>query len=108
MVILIRFVLMAVVIWLTLRTLLKVLRAQRNRTYQSNGGFNRSKSNSLDPYQVLGISPNSNKKEIKSAYLNRLSEYHPDKVAHLGKDLRDLADQRTRAILEAYNKLKDR
>lgn len=38
--------------------------------------------------------------------LKRVSEYHPDKVATLGEELRKLAEEKTKQINEAYEHLK--
>jgi DnaJ-class molecular chaperone len=54
----------------------------------------------------LGIEPDATQTQIKSAYRKAMSEYHPDKVAHLGADLKELAARRTVEINEAYSKLR--
>lgn len=58
------------------------------------------------PYEILEISRGASQKEIKEAFRKRMAEYHPDKVAHLGKDLKDTAAQKTREIQKAYDNLK--
>lgn len=55
-----------------------------------------------DPYEVLGIRRNAQEDEVRSAYRKRLAEYHPDKVATLGKDLQDFARKRTEQVIAAY------
>lgn len=57
------------------------------------------------PYEVLGINPGAGKDEIVAAYRKSVKEYHPDRVAHLGKDLQKLANQRFIEIRRAYNEL---
>ena len=59
-----------------------------------------------DPYAVLGISRQAGQKEIQAAYRERMHEYHPDKVAHLGEDLQKLAHQRSLEIQQAYQRLR--
>lgn len=59
-----------------------------------------------DPYTVLGVSRSATQDEIRDAFRARMSEYHPDKVEHLGKELRELAHQKTVAIQRAYARLK--
>ena len=59
-----------------------------------------------DPYAVLGISRTAGPKEIQTAYRERMREYHPDKVAHLGEDLQKLAHQRSLEIQQAYQRLR--
>jgi DnaJ-class molecular chaperone len=44
-----------------------------------------ARENGFDPYQVLKITRGASKEEIKTAYLNLIKQYHPDKVSHLGR-----------------------
>ncbi len=60
---------------------------------------------SPDPYQVLGITSSASTKAIHAAYKARMSEYHPDKVAHLGEDLQKLAHRKALEIQHAYQQL---
>ena len=55
-----------------------------------------------DPYAVLGISRNAAVEDIKHAYRLLSSQYHPDKVSHLGEEFRQLAEERFKEIQEAY------
>ena len=55
-----------------------------------------------DPYAVLGVPPTASPEEITHAYRDRIKEYHPDRVADLGEDLRRLAHDRTVEIQQAY------
>ena len=59
----------------------------------------------FDPYQVLGIPASSSQAAIRSAYRSRMTEYHPDKVTHLGKELQELAHQKVLEIQRAYQQL---
>ena len=69
----------------------------RKETQQSHHVF--------DPYQTLGIARSSSQETIRSAYRSRMSEYHPDKVAHLGEELQELAHQKALEIQKAYRQL---
>lgn len=53
-------------------------------------------------FQIIGIKNNSTVDEIKSAYKQKLKEYHPDKVANLGMELKVLAEKKTKEINESY------
>lgn len=64
--------------------------------------------NPSDPYTVLGVTPNASKEEIKSAYRRLAGQYHPDKVLHLGKEFRELAEVRFKEIQAAYDTLKSK
>jgi hypothetical protein len=59
-----------------------------------------------DPYAVLEISPGASPAEIRKAYRRLAAQYHPDKVAHLGEDLRILAEKKFKAIQAAYDALR--
>jgi DnaJ like chaperone protein len=59
----------------------------------------------LDAYSVLGIPPSASSDAIKAAYRERMSEYHPDKVAHLGEELQKLAHAKSQEIQHAYRAL---
>lgn len=57
--------------------------------------------NILDVYNEFTSS-----EEIKKAYKKCIREYHPDKTAHLGKELRHLAEFKTKEINQAFGQLK--
>lgn len=52
---------------------------------------------------ILGLHPGDTVKDIKRRYRELATQYHPDKVAHLGPKLRKAADQEMTEINEAYN-----
>lgn len=58
-----------------------------------------------DPYTLLGVERNASQEEIKAAYRRAVSRYHPDKVAHLGKEFQELAHKKLLAIQKAYEDL---
>jgi DnaJ like chaperone protein len=53
-------------------------------------------------HDVLDISAEASTEEIRAAYRQLLSQYHPDKVASLGPELRELAKRKTQDIIDAY------
>lgn len=59
-----------------------------------------------DPHRTLGVGLEADQNEIRQAYRRLAAQYHPDKVAHLGVDLRHLAEQKFKAIQAAYELLK--
>ena len=61
---------------------------------------------SEDPYAMLGIDSGASDEELEQAYRRRMSEYHPDRVANAAPEIRDIADQRTREINQAYDRIK--
>jgi DnaJ-domain-containing protein 1 len=58
-----------------------------------------------DPYSILGIQPGASKEEIRAAYKKLASQYHPDKVQHLGEEFQELAHKKFVAIQKAYDAL---
>ncbi|MCX6156316.1 MAG: J domain-containing protein [Candidatus Kapabacteria bacterium] len=64
---------------------------------------NNSVMNKALAYSILEIPTNSSKEQIKSAYIKKIKEYHPDKVASMGTELRLLAEKKTKEINEAYS-----
>ncbi|MEA1969511.1 MAG: DnaJ domain-containing protein [Thermodesulfobacteriota bacterium] len=82
----------------------------KNKNYSNmNQGFNKKKNSSnfrsskKSPDEILGVKKNASKEEIQAAYRKAVKEYHPDRVAHLGKDLQELANKRFIEIKEAYD-----
>jgi DnaJ-domain-containing protein 1 len=58
------------------------------------------------PYEVLEVQPGSSMLQIRRAYQAKVQQYHPDQVAHLGSELREVAERRTKEINAAYNYFK--
>jgi hypothetical protein len=61
----------------------------------------------MDPYALLDVAPNASADEIKAAYKRAVARYHPDKVAHLGKEFQELAHKKLLAIQHAYQTLQE-
>jgi len=57
-------------------------------------------------YNVIGVSPSFSDQEIKKAYRKMANKYHPDKIAHLGDDFKDIAQEKFKSVSEAYQKIK--
>jgi DnaJ-domain-containing protein 1 len=57
------------------------------------------------PHEILGVSPHAEREEIRAAYLGLAGRYHPDKVAHLGKEFQEMAEKRFKEIQNAYDRL---
>lgn len=53
-------------------------------------------------WRVLNLSPSASDNEIRTAYRSLISQYHPDKVAALGPELRALAERKSKQITRAY------
>ncbi len=57
------------------------------------------------PWKVLGIAPGTSKDEAQRAFRALVTQYHPDKVAHLAPEFQELAERKTRELLEAWEQL---
>ena len=81
-------------------------RSQRSNNYRTNSDFDTDdEEEHADYHAVLGVQSDASQQQIKEAYRQRMREYHPDKVAHLGPDLRSLAESKAKQINEAYEAL---
>lgn len=58
--------------------------------------------------KLLELKGTVQKKEIRKKYIKLVGQYHPDKVESLGKDLRALAEERTKELNEAYEWIKNK
>ena len=58
------------------------------------------------PYRLLEIDPSASGEEVKKAYRKMANKYHPDKVSHLGKEMQDLAEEKFKAVNDAYQQIK--
>jgi DnaJ like chaperone protein len=62
----------------------------------------REEEENLAWYEVLKVSPHASADEIHSAYKSQIRQYHPDKVASLGPEIKALAESKSKAINRAY------
>lgn len=57
----------------------------------------------MNPYEVLGVSPDADEETIKKAYRSLVKKYHPDK--YINNPLADLAAEKMKEINKAYDML---
>ena len=57
-------------------------------------------------YQILEITPDANEEELKKAYRAMAVKYHPDKVSHLGEDVKKAATEKFQKVQAAYEEIK--
>jgi len=59
----------------------------------------------VTPYTILEVDPSATQDEIKKAYRKLASQFHPDRVAHLGGEHVELAHLKFLEVQEAYREL---
>ena len=57
-------------------------------------------------YKILEIDPSCNDDEVKKGYRKMANKYHPDKVSNLGIDLQHIAEEKFKAVNNAYQTIK--
>jgi DnaJ like chaperone protein len=57
-------------------------------------------------YEVLGIPATATDEEVKRAYRELAKKHHPDKVSHLGEDVRKSATEKFQNLSAAYEEIK--
>jgi DnaJ like chaperone protein len=60
----------------------------------------------VDPYEVLGLPRAATDEEAKKAWRALAKKHHPDRVAHLGEDVRRHSEERFKAIQAAWEQVK--
>jgi DnaJ like chaperone protein len=79
------------------------------RAQQMSAGRSDSTERDLaEAYRVLGVTPEATTKDIKLAYRRLMSQHHPDKLVARGlpESMRANAEQKTREIRSAYDRIK--
>lgn len=57
-------------------------------------------------FKILEIEPDTDLETAKKAYRRMANKYHPDKVSHLGPEFTSVAEEKFKAINEAYQQIK--
>ena len=57
-------------------------------------------------FDVLEITTNATDDEVKKAYREMAKKHHPDKMAHLGDDVKHAATMKFQEISAAYEAIK--
>jgi hypothetical protein len=53
-------------------------------------------------WTILEVSPDASANDIRRSYLRKIQQYHPDRVAGLAPEVRELADRRSKTLNAAY------
>ena len=57
-------------------------------------------------YKILEVEPSASDDDIKRAYRELAKKYHPDKVSHLGEDVKLAAEEKFTKLNTAYETVK--
>ncbi len=107
-----RFLFWALVIYFLWKRVRAVLRqGSPGPRFHPGQGQNASSSSPPSPepdspYTVLGVSSASPPDEIRAAYQSLVRKYHPDLVATMPVEFREVAEKKTKEINAAYSQLK--
>lgn len=58
-------------------------------------------------YDTLDLAPTASPADVKRAFRREIAKYHPDKVAHLGREFQAIAADKTAELTQAYTVLTD-
>jgi hypothetical protein len=58
--------------------------------------------------QLIGLKGKVTKEQVRSKYIGLISLYHPDRVQHLGPELKELAEIKSKEINAAYDWFKSK
>ncbi|MCL1850492.1 MAG: DnaJ domain-containing protein [Bacteroidetes bacterium] len=76
-------------------------------SYSSSSSAYRSIYNNIEnDYKILEIDSTATNEEVKKAYRKQAMKHHPDKVNHLGDDIKKAAEERFAKLNESYERIK--
>jgi DnaJ like chaperone protein len=72
----------------------------------SSSGYRSTYNNIENDYKILEVAPSASDDEVKKAYRKQAMKHHPDKVNHLGDEIRKAAEERFAKLNESYERIK--
>lgn len=77
----------------------------KERSSQTHGRARQLPEEVIKALKAFGLTDSATLDEIKSAYREQIKAYHPDKVSHLGAELRAVAEAKTKEFNSAIKVL---
>lgn len=77
-----------------------------NYRSSSSSAYTTSYQNLDLDYKVLEINNTATDEEVKKAYRNMAKKHHPDKVNHLGEEMRKAAEEKFARLNQAYERIR--
>jgi DnaJ like chaperone protein len=80
--------------------------SQKNRAHTEESDNGNSCEEEYIPtswFRILEVSQGATKEQIAAAYKQKIRQYHPDKVAQMGVEIRELAEFKSKQINAAYD-----
>ncbi len=102
---LIIFIIFVVIAYLSFRYVIKSFKEVSSRQNPGNNSpDNLENAKTEEEYrQILGINVGDSPETIRKKYKELIAKYHPDKVQHLGVEFQEIAEKKTKEIMEAYD-----
>lgn len=81
--------------------------SQQQYTYNSSSSNYSNSYQSLEnDYKILEIPSTATDDDVKKAYRKLAMKHHPDKVNHLGEEVRKTAEEKFRLLNQSYERIK--
>ena len=98
-------IIFALAIWRVVKDRQQRAAAQRAQAQETKAEQTNTKKSPEDPYELFKLPRGASRAEIDARYRELSKDYHPDRVAHLGEELRQVAHEKTIEIQRAYETL---
>jgi len=101
---LIIFIVFVITAYLSFRYVIRSFKEVSRRQGQGKASPDYRRSKTEEEYrQILGIDDDDSPENIRKKYKELIAKYHPDKVQHLGREFQEIAEKKTKEIMEAYD-----
>ena len=81
-------------------------RSDQHQHYSNKEAPSTDDKKVMDPYEIIGVSRDRPFEEIQKKYKEQVLKYHPDRTQHLGKELQELAEKKTKDLNEAFQRIR--